>query len=260
MANTGRRLEISWPFTAVTVLMVSLMVLLGFWQLARAHEKRDLTELYASRQAAAALPLAELTSRNPNDLAYLSVELAGEFLPHRYFLLDNRIYQGRFGNEVVAVMQLAAGGFVLVNRGWVEADSARRSLPRVPTLDGNVRVRGHVYVPPGDPYLLGDQAPPVGWPKRMQAVQMGPMAEALEVPVQQLFPFVVRLSAGEPGSLTVDWQVVNVSPEKHQGYAAQWFTMAFVLALLYLYSGTNLWQLLRGQTRPDVPPQEGTSL
>ena len=47
----------------------------------------------------------------------------------------------------------------------------------------------------------------------------------------------------------VDWQVVNVSPQKHQGYAVQWFAMAAVLFIFYLLRSSNLWQLLTGAGR-----------
>ena len=46
--------------------------------------------------------------------------------------------------------------------------------------------------------------------------------------------------------MQADWQVVNVSPAKHRGYAVQWFSMAAVLALLYLARSTNLWQMMKG--------------
>ena len=49
----------------------------------------------------------------------------------------------------------------------------------------------------------------------------------------------------QPGALAVDWQVVNVSPEKHGAYAVQWFTMAAVLLMFYVLRSSNMWQLLR---------------
>ena len=64
-----------------------------------------------------------------------------------------------------------------------------------------------------------------------------------------LFPYPVRIDPAQPGALSVDWQVINVSPEKHTGYAVQWFSMAAALALIYLLRSTNIWQLLRGRRR-----------
>jgi surfeit locus 1 family protein len=64
-----------------------------------------------------------------------------------------------------------------------------------------------------------------------------------------VFPFPVRIDAGESGALSVDWQVVNMSPQKHQGYAVQWFAMAAVLFGFYIVRCSNIWQLLTGSGR-----------
>ena len=47
----------------------------------------------------------------------------------------------------------------------------------------------------------------------------------------------------------MDWQIVNVSPEKHTGYAVQWFVMAVVLGIFYILRSSNLWQLVVGIRR-----------
>ena len=51
-----------------------------------------------------------------------------------------------------------------------------------------------------------------------------------------LFPYSVRLDAGQPGALRVDWEPINTQPEKHTGYAVQWFAMAIALVLFWVYS------------------------
>ena len=73
--------------------------------------------------------------------------------------------------------------------------------------------------------------------------------DKLQPPIMALvsgavFPYPVRIDADAPGALLVDWQVVNMSPHKHQGYALQWFVMAAVLFVFYVLRCSNLWQLL----------------
>ena len=136
-----------------------------------------------------------------------------------------------------------------MNRGWLPADASRRVLPQVPDAEGEVRVTGHVYVAPGKPYLLADEAISETWPRRLQAVEMEKIAGSLAT---RLFPYPVRIDEAQPGALMVDWQVINVSPDKHNGYAVQWFSMAFVLALIYLLRSSNLWQLIRGASAADA--------
>ena len=246
-SQAGFEFDPEWRTTLFTVLMVPLMMGLGVWQLQRAEEKAQLFAAFEARQQEAPAHLDSLWGSSASALAYKSVQAAGRFLQDEYFLLDNRMFGGRFGYEILGILQLNEGGSVLVNRGWVAADAARQALPQVPRLTGEVVIRGHVYVAPGKPYLLQEQQLGADWPKRIQAVEMnklGPAVTALGA--GDLFPYPVRIDADEPGALSVDWQIVNASPEKHRAYAVQWFTMALVLLGFYLLRSTNLWQLWRG--------------
>jgi len=248
MPGTAAGLEFDpeWRITLFALVMVPLMVGLGFWQLQRAEEKAALAESFEQRQGQRPALLHELRDLPPEALAYRPVQLSGTFLADAYFLLDNRIHQGRFGYEVLGILQLdGEHGAVLVNRGWLAGDPARLALPEVPQPAGRLNVRGHVYVAPGKPYLLQEQALEPGWPKRIQAVEPDKLAPAVSgLTGGTVFPYPVRIDAGAPGALTVDWQVINVSPGKHRGYAVQWFTMASVLFIFYLLRCSNIWQLL----------------
>jgi cytochrome oxidase assembly protein ShyY1 len=250
------RFDLEWRLTLFTALFLPLLVALGFWQLDREAEKRALAERFASRQAQppAALTPA-LARRPPQELAYLPVHLRGRFLPDQYLLLDNRVRDGRFGYEVVALFALAGGaGYALVNRGWIAGDPARRSLPEVTAPVRELSLRGHLYVPPDPPYLLAEQSLATDdWPRVVQALEAERLASALTAARgAPVFPWSVRMDAGQPGALAAGWPVVNVTPEKHRGYAVQWFTMAGVLLLFFLLRSSNLWALLRGTREPQT--------
>lgn len=248
--QSGLKFDLEWRITLFTVLLVPLMIGLGFWQLQRAQEKSVLAAAFEARQKQAPAPLATLWDQPASVLGYVPVEVSGTFLPDQYFLLDNRISGGKFGYEVLGILQLGQGGSVLVNRGWIAGDGARLVLPQVPEVTGEVEIKGHVYVSPGKPYLLEEQQLELIWPMTIQAVEMdklGPAVQALGI--GELFPYPVRIDAGEPAALSVDWQIVNMSPQKHQGYAVQWFVMAIVLFGFYLLRSSNVLQLLRGSER-----------
>jgi len=174
------------------------------------------------------------------------VELSGEFIQDHYFLLDNRIVQGKFGYEVLAVMELAdSDRAVLVNRGWVAGDASRQQLPEIGNIRGQQTLLGHVYVPPGDPFLLADLALEPGWPKRIQAIEMNKLQAAFAaVSSATLFPYTVRIAPNSSAALSTNWQVINTSPAKHTAYAVQWFAMAAALLILLVLRSSNLWQLL----------------
>jgi len=243
-------LQLEWRLTLFTLVLLPVLLSLGAWQLQRAEQKRELATRYEARQQGEPLALSALPANaSPESLAYQRVRLQGRYVPGEYLLQDNRVQQGRFGYEVIALFALSEGGYALVNRGWIEGDPARRTLPVPGSVSGEHALEGELYVPPDPPYLLAEQPLPLdAWPQVIQALQMEhlapPLAERLGAPV---FPHSVRLAAGGPGALRIDWPLINVSPQKHEAYAVQWFAMAFALALLYLLRSTNLWLLLRAR-------------
>lgn len=245
-STTRLRFELEWRTTLFALVLVPLMTGLGFWQLQRADEKRALADAFAVREAQPPASLGQLWQARAEALAYLPVRLRGSFVPGALVLLDNRTRDGKFGFEALGVVALSGGGFALVNRGWVAGDPARRELPAVADVAGELDLTGHLYVPPGEPYLLAEQQFAEQWPMVLQALEMDKLAPALARRLgDRVFPYSVRLDANAPGALAVEWQVINVSPQKHLGYAVQWFTMAAVLFLFFVFRSTNLWQLLR---------------
>ena len=250
-SGAGLQFDPEWRITLFCLVFVPLMIGLGFWQLQRAEEKAALATAWEERQAQPPAPLSALVSAPAADLPYAPVQLDGSFLAEQYFLLDNRIQQGQFGYEVLGILQLADGsGSAVVNRGWIAGDASRRTLPRVPPVPGRVTVTGHVYVSPGTPYQLAEQQLGPEWPKRIQATEMEKLVPAIEaLNGTGVFPYPIRIDADGPGALLVDWVIVNMSPQKHHGYALQWFTMAAVLLIFYVLRSTNLWQLLSGSGR-----------
>jgi surfeit locus 1 family protein len=226
-----------WRTTLFTACLLPIFMGLGAWQLQRAAEKADIKLRFEQRQLEAPRSLASVRG-SAETLAYRRVLLEGEFIEGRDFLLDNRMYQGRYGFEVLTPVRLKESQRqVLVNRGWIAGDPARRELPDIPPLVGPAQLVGSIYVPPGDPYTLGDIAADRAWPRQLLALDVAAMANMLDA---ILYPYSIRLDADSPGALLVDWPVVNVSPEKHQAYAVQWFSMAAALLLLYLWRSSNI--------------------
>ena len=141
-------------------------------------------------------------------------------------------------------LRLAGNGqLVLVNRGWIEGDRARRSLPQVEPVSGDQILTGTVYVSPGEAYKLGAEAFTENGPQVLLTLDMNAIEAYLGEPV---FPYTVRLEAQSPAAMTIDWPLLNTSPQKHTAYAVQWFSMAAALLLLFLIRSSNVWELWRG--------------
>ncbi|EGG28818.1 Cytochrome oxidase biogenesis protein Surf1, facilitates heme A insertion [Aequoribacter fuscus] len=239
------RFDFEWRLTLFVVVALPIFLALGFWQLGRADEKRTLAANAAVKDAAPALAPEELTGLDTDDLSGRKIRVSGSYLP-RVFLLDNQIKSGRFGNDVVQLFRAENNQVYFVNRGWVPADPARQRPTQIPQRPTVTAIEGRIYVPPGKPYLLEPDTLDASSPLvTIQSVDIESLS-TLVIGGSEVFPHLVRLLSDDPTAFDASWPVVNISDAKHLGYAIQWFSMAFVLALLFIHRSSNVWALLRG--------------
>lgn len=225
------RWQLDWKSLLATALILPVLVALGFWQLSRADEKQALLEASEARRGQPAVDLATL-AEFPN---YQPVYALGQFDPHRYWLLDNRIRQGVFGYEIIGLFTLSDGRTLLVERGWIAADPSRQRLPKLDWPEGIVRVEGELYRSAEQPFTLGEETP-TAWPRRQQWLLEEPLHDEFE----NLLPTTLMLSERSPGALRTNRILINVSPQKHRGYAVQWFAMALVLGVIFIIRNSNI--------------------
>jgi len=178
-------------------------IALGNWQSRRADEKHA---------------LAEHVQR---------IMVAGEFLPERSLLLDNKMRGGRAGYEVVTPLRLAEGIHVLVNRGWVVAPPRREQLPEVATPAGRVRVEGVVLTRLPRALKLGEPAKG----RVRQSVDLKEFAAESGLALQA---FVIEQHSDTRDGLARDWPPPDAGVEKHQAYAFQWYSLAALAVVLAL--------------------------
>lgn len=216
------------------LLLLLLLLFLGFCQLDRAAQKQVLLQAYGDRPADAAIRIDGTVAFGP-DWRYRRAELIGVYAPEHQFLLDNRVQEGRVGYQVLTPLRLAASdAVVLVNRGWVPQGATRADLPPLPTPgDAELSIEGLIDFPPQKVFVLGegeDRDP--GWPKVLQQIRLDLQAQQLGV---RLLPMVLLLDKDQPGGFVREWNPVVVGPERHLGYAVQWFALAAALVILYVW-------------------------
>lgn len=217
----------------LVALLFPGLIALGCWQLARAEEKRELLAAHQARQAAAPISLDEL-ERHP-DPAYMRVQLLGHFDARHSLLLDNRTRDGQAGVEVLQPFyDQNSGLWLLLNRGWLPWPD-RRVPPTFATPDTPLSLRASIYVPLGKPLQLQQSAAATGWPRLVTAVEADGLWQQLG---RGGLSHEVRLEPG-PASFRADWPVVAMSPDKHLGYAVQWFALAAALLGLFIYLGLH---------------------
>lgn len=217
--------------TLVVLLLLPVLVYLGFWQLGRGEQKRQLLASYAERRVAPPVPLLELLGAE--DPAFRRLRLYGHFDAEHSLLLDNRLHDGQAGVELLQpFLDQTSGRWLLVNRGWLPWPD-RRTPPVFSTPEQSLSLDAWVYVSPGAVFQLHADPAAARWPRLITAVA----PEALWAELDRSgFNHEVRQESG-PGAYLTAWPVVAMGPEKHQGYAVQWFAMALALFALYLYFG-----------------------
>ncbi len=219
--------------TLLAISMLALLLWLGFWQLDRASYKEALLARELANQDLPAIEITNVRSAVVGDESYFRLaRIRGRFDAPRQYLLDNRTHNGRAGYHVISPLSLG-DGVILVNRGWVALGASRGELPTLEALPaGQVVLQGRLSPPPGSGLLLGESGHEgaSAWPRVVQTVDLGAMERALGQPVA---PLVLLLDTDDPGCHVCTWAPVRGSgPEKHRGYAVQWFALAAALLVL----------------------------
>jgi len=225
-----------WP-TAVTLILLGILISLGFWQLDRAEQKKALLDQYGGGKKETVLQL-EADLKSAAGLNYQNAIVVGHYDSSHQFLLDNRIQAGQAGYEVLTPFAIRDSEVaVLVNRGWVPLGKSRDRLPDVTVPEGPRRISGRLKIPPGKVFMLGEEDPRQGWPWRIQRIRIESLSAELGRP---LLPVVFLLDAGQPDGYTRKWRpLVGFGPERNIGYAVQWFGLAAALLIIYLAVNTR---------------------
>lgn len=220
-----------WP-TLATLILLPVLLRLGFWQMDRAQEKREIERRYAEQQAR---PAVELFRLDPTgEIEYRRVRISGQFDDDRQILLDNQVHQKRAGYHVLTPLKLGESErHILVNRGWVDGGLQRDSLPGFATPQHEVELTGRLKQPSEPGLKLGEQSyTDRQWPL---VVQWLDVQELEEQTGYKLYPYIMQLGDKEPHGFVRDWKIVSSSPEKSTSYAVQWFTLALALVLIFIF-------------------------
>ena len=223
--------------TVAALLMLALLLSAGFWQLRRAEEKRAIVVEQAYRGDKPPLVLAPhmAGSASLESWRHRLASAAGHYRGDRQYLLDNRTHSQVAGYHVLTLLRLADSDVhLLVNRGWLPVGPDRRQLPRIAVGEDAVKPRGVIVAPPAPGLALGASGyDDAGWPRVVQWLDLDRIQEQLDKP---LLPFVLQLAADADLGYVRDWQIrAGLTPERHVGYAVQWFALAAALVVLSLW-------------------------
>ncbi len=218
--------------TLATFAMLPLLLWLGYWQLDRAAQKRELLSRYASG-GEYVLDLNTAGAELRGEL-FQQVTVTGAFDSDRQVLLDGMVRDRLSGYHVLTPLRLADGrGWIMVNRGWVAPGASRAQLPAVDVGGQSRTVQGRLSTFPQAGMRLGDNPTDASapWPR----VMLYPTPQEVQALFDQpVLPRVVLLAPEDKDGYVRDWTPATIAPERHLAYAAQWFAFAATLFSIFL--------------------------
>ncbi len=225
----------NWKLAVLAFMGIALLTWLGIWQLQRAQQKKLLLATFAARTAQAPVTAAALS--NVQDWRFYQVTLDGYFDNAHSLLLDNKIFHGVIGYEVYTPFN--AKGLpqpILVDRGFIPLGKSRATLPLLPALIGRYHLSGMLNLP--STYIaLGriNESATLTWPLRIEYINLREIMTFMpHDQARAFFPYLLLLPPKHEAAFAVEWQVATMGPERHLGYAVQWFALALTLLILFV--------------------------
>lgn len=228
------QLTINFWFLIIFLLVQTGLNELGFWQLSRAQEKQLRLKKLANDQLSELISLKMVDQKVIDDFGKLQLEVR---LAERYNLLvENKIQKGELGYHVLNLVQeIDSGRYLLINRGWIEGKADRNQMPLVNLPRSDWKVEGRIYqinkqVLSGDAELENH-----GKILRLPVLDVHILSLLEKRFGVSIEPYLLRLDKNVADSLAVDWAWVNMSPDKHLGYAFQWFGLSLAFLIISLF-------------------------
>lgn len=231
--RANRRLH---PLLGWTLALLAMAAFcgLGTWQLGRAKQK----------EAMLAAVHEVLVERNPQSLA-LAADAArareydwaageGVFADAPAVLLDNQQRDGRAGVRAYRLFVPTGAPPLLVELGWLPLPGDR-AMPGIDSPAGNIRVQGLLAPPPSHGIASAVATKQPGG--ELLTIGLDAPNLAPDLGVRALPPRVLKLDPAIRLGYARDLDILpnTLPPERHLGYAVQWFGLAlavFATALL----------------------------
>lgn len=228
MSSAKTNTRFPYIATLVAFLAIVIMLGLGFWQLDRkAQKEARLANVEVAKQSGD-ITLAEAFS-NPLNYQDYMVNAEGT-LVNKYFYIDNKLVDSKPGFHVLVPFNTHLG-VVMLNLGWLPATGVRSDLPsfELPVLND---IQGLLYLPLNNSLISETNNQYGQYPVLLQQVDLTEISKHLSL---DILPGVLRLLPDD-SEFVREWKAVTMSPDKHLGYAVQWFGLGIAALTVYLLS------------------------
>lgn len=231
-----RMFSMKWAVTTLLVFVgAAVCVRLGIWQLDRLEQRRAFNHHVEAMRAAELLDLNVSTPADIASMEWRAVKVTGEYDFENQVALRNQYNDGVYGFHLITPL-LYNGTAVLVNRGWIpaESDSAPQDW-RIYDEAGQITITGQIRLGQGKPAFGGvaDALPMDG--TRLDVwnnLDVEKMSAQMPYPILDVF-IQPNVEVGDASPPIAYQPIIELTEGSHFGYALQWFTFAAILFFGY---------------------------
>ncbi len=222
----------------VVLIVVLVCLRLGYWQLQRGEAKAQQLSHIAQVQSQGVMQWSQVLAL-PRDWNKTGIQatITGIVNNDVYWLLDNQVYQGQVGYDVLVLVQpLASNQAVLVNLGWVKAPASRNQLPLITLPLEPIEFKVQLKQGQLSGFTLDNPADSKQnntWPKRVQTIDLELFSQQSRQPIVDFIGY--RQGTGDELGVP-HYQAVVMSPQKHYGYAVQWVLIGLSCVVVAMFA------------------------
>ena len=211
------------------IIFVPITISLGFWQLDRAQEKKEIIANYDK------LLTSEPISLNTKSIYknWQPATTMGRFKDIVIFE-DNAILSGRAGFKIYHLFENGDGSYVFVHRGFIERNMIKNNLPPIDKPKGKQSLKGSVLIKQDNSFVQ-DIEESDG--RIIQEFNIERLINKFPILKDRyLHPFLFNLDIRDKNKFLAIEKPVNMAASKHIGYAIQWFGLCIALIILTIYA------------------------
>jgi cytochrome oxidase assembly protein ShyY1 len=211
------------------IIFVPITISLGFWQLDRAQEKKEIIANYDK------LLTSEPISLNTKSIYknWQPATTMGRFKDIVIFE-DNAILSGRAGFKIYHLFENGDGSYVFVHRGFIERNMIKNNLPLIDTPKGKQSLKGSVLIKQDNSFVQDIEESDA---RIIQEFNIERLINKFPILKDRyLHPFLFNLDIRDKNKFLAIEKPVNMAASKHIGYAIQWFGLCIALIILTIYA------------------------
>ena len=211
------------------IIFVPITISLGFWQLDRAQEKKEIIANYDKLLTSEPISLnTKSTYKN-----WQPVTTMGRFKDTVIFE-DNAILSGRAGFKIYHLFENGDGSYVFVHRGFIERNMIKNNLPLIDTPTGKQSIKGSILIKQDNSFVQDIEESDA---RIIQEFDIERLINKFPILKDRyLHPFLFNLDIRDKNKFLAIEKPVNMAASKHIGYAIQWFGLCIALIILTIYA------------------------